>query len=71
MKILYGVQGTGNGHITRAMEIIPYLQQKGEATFSLAEYSLILNCPLKQYYGNPLNNSIMTFQREVFHRKNV
>lgn len=30
MKILYAVQGTGNGHITRAMEIIPYLQTKGE-----------------------------------------
>ncbi|WP_333600147.1 glycosyltransferase family protein [Flavobacterium sp.] len=29
MKILYAVQGTGNGHITRAIEIIPYLQQKG------------------------------------------
>jgi len=30
MKILYAVQGTGNGHITRAIEIIPHLQQKGE-----------------------------------------
>jgi len=30
MKILYAVQGTGNGHITRAMEIIPYLKDKGE-----------------------------------------
>lgn len=30
MKILYAIQGTGNGHITRAMEIIPHLQQKGE-----------------------------------------
>jgi uncharacterized protein (TIGR00661 family) len=30
MKILYAVQGTGNGHITRAIEIIPYLQKKGE-----------------------------------------
>ncbi len=29
MKILYAIQGTGNGHITRAIEIIPYLQQKG------------------------------------------
>lgn len=30
MRILYAVQGTGNGHITRAIEIIPYLQKKGE-----------------------------------------
>ncbi|MDB5021262.1 MAG: glycosyl transferase, partial [Pedobacter sp.] len=30
MKILYAIQGTGNGHISRAREIIPYLQQHGE-----------------------------------------
>lgn len=30
MKILYAIQGTGNGHLTRAKEIIPILQQKGE-----------------------------------------
>jgi uncharacterized protein (TIGR00661 family) len=30
MKILYAIQGTGNGHLSRAREIIPLLQQKGE-----------------------------------------
>ncbi|MDX6745853.1 glycosyltransferase family protein [Polaribacter sp. PL03] len=30
MKILYAIQGTGNGHLTRAKEIIPLLQEKGE-----------------------------------------
>ncbi|ARV14634.1 glycosyltransferase family protein [Polaribacter sp. SA4-12] len=30
MKILYAIQGTGNGHLTRAKEIIPILQEKGE-----------------------------------------
>lgn len=30
MKILYAIQGTGNGHLSRAMDIIPILQQKGE-----------------------------------------
>jgi uncharacterized protein (TIGR00661 family) len=30
MKILYGIQGTGNGHISRAREIIPYLEEYGE-----------------------------------------
>ncbi|TAE35616.1 MAG: glycosyl transferase [Sphingobacteriales bacterium] len=30
MKILFAIQGTGNGHISRAREIIPYLQQHGE-----------------------------------------
>jgi uncharacterized protein (TIGR00661 family) len=30
MKILFGIQGTGNGHISRAREIVPLLQQYGE-----------------------------------------
>lgn len=29
MKILYAIQGTGNGHISRSFEIIPYLEQWG------------------------------------------
>lgn len=29
-KILYAIQGTGNGHISRAREIVPLLQQYGE-----------------------------------------
>ena len=27
-KILYGLNGTGSGHITRAREILPYLEKK-------------------------------------------
>ncbi len=30
MKILYAIQGTGNGHVSRAREIVPLLQQHGE-----------------------------------------
>ncbi|MDQ7947920.1 MAG: glycosyltransferase family protein [Pedobacter sp.] len=30
MKILYAIQGTGNGHVSRAREIIPLLQQHGD-----------------------------------------
>lgn len=30
MKILFGIQGTGNGHISRAREIVPLLQQYGD-----------------------------------------
>jgi len=30
MKILYAIQGTGNGHLSRARDIIPILQQKAE-----------------------------------------
>lgn len=30
MRILYAIQGTGNGHLSRARDIIPILQKKGE-----------------------------------------
>ena len=30
MKILYAIQGTGNGHLSRARDIIPRLQKRGE-----------------------------------------
>jgi uncharacterized protein (TIGR00661 family) len=30
MKILYAIQGTGNGHLSRSMDIVPILQQMGE-----------------------------------------
>ncbi|MEQ7800995.1 glycosyltransferase family protein [Pedobacter sp. ASV1-7] len=30
MKILYAIQGTGNGHISRAREIVPLLQKHGD-----------------------------------------
>ncbi|CAM3741552.1 glycosyltransferase family protein [Mucilaginibacter galii] len=29
-KILYAIQGTGNGHLSRAMDIVPLLKLKGE-----------------------------------------
>ncbi len=28
MKVLYAIQGTGNGHLSRARDIVPILQQK-------------------------------------------
>jgi uncharacterized protein (TIGR00661 family) len=30
MKILFAIQGTGNGHVSRAREIVPLLQQYGQ-----------------------------------------
>jgi uncharacterized protein (TIGR00661 family) len=49
MKILYAIQATGNGHISRAMELIPYLQQYGQVDLFLsgANSSLPLNAPVK------------------------
>ena len=50
MKILYGVQGTGNGHITRAMEIIPYLQQKGEVDLLVSGIQSDIELPFEVKY---------------------
>ena len=36
MKILYAVQATGNGHISRAMELMPYLTTYGEVDVFLS-----------------------------------
>ena len=37
MKILYSVQATGNGHIARAKEILPYLKKYGEVDALISE----------------------------------
>ncbi|HTQ64274.1 MAG TPA: glycosyltransferase family protein [Puia sp.] len=49
MKIFYAVQATGNGHISRAMEILPYLQRYGKVDIFLsgANSSLQLDGPVK------------------------
>ena len=49
MKIFYAVQATGNGHISRAMEILPHLEQYGEVDIFLsgANNSLQINAPVK------------------------
>ncbi|MEP6513027.1 MAG: glycosyltransferase family protein [Parafilimonas sp.] len=49
MKILYAVQATGNGHISRAIELIPYLQQYGTIDIFLSgsNSSLDVNLPVK------------------------
>ena len=36
MKIFYAIQATGNGHIARATELMPYLQQYGEVDVFLS-----------------------------------
>lgn len=39
MKILYGIQGTGHGHISRAREILPLLSEKAEVDVLLSGYN--------------------------------
>jgi uncharacterized protein (TIGR00661 family) len=36
MKIFYAVQGTGNGHISRAMELLPHLEKYGKVDIFLS-----------------------------------
>ncbi len=49
MKILFAIQGTGNGHISRAREIVPLLQQYGELDLLVSgtEAEVSLPHPLK------------------------
>src|ERR1700743_342794 len=49
MKILYGIQGTGNGHISRAREIVPLLQKYCELDLLISgtEAEVSLSQPIK------------------------
>src|ERR1043165_3418875 len=49
MKILYAIQGTGNGHISRARSIIPALQKKGELDILISgmQVDVSLDHPVK------------------------
>jgi len=53
MKILYAIQGTGNGHLSRAMEIIPILQKKGDLDILISgiQVDLPLSFPVKYRYN--------------------
>lgn len=50
MKIFYAVQATGNGHIARAIELMPYLQQYGEVDIFLSGSNSNLKVPLPVKY---------------------
>ncbi len=50
MKILYAVQGTGNGHITRAMAIVPVLKKYASVDVLISGFSYNLDLPFKVKY---------------------
>ena len=50
MKILYAIQGTGNGHASRALEIIPYLQKRAEVDILISGYQCELKFPFEIKY---------------------
>jgi uncharacterized protein (TIGR00661 family) len=49
MNIFYAVQATGNGHISRAMELLPHLQEYGTVDIFLSgdNSHLLLDAPVK------------------------
>ncbi len=61
LKIFYAIQATGNGHIARAMELMPYLEQYGtvDVFLSGSNSNLSFELPVKYrskgvslFYGN-------------------
>lgn len=49
MKIFYAIQATGNGHISRAIQLYPYLKKFGKVDFFLSgnNASLEIDLPIK------------------------
>ncbi len=50
MKILYAIQGTGNGHLSRARDVIPYLQLKGEVDLLVSGCQADIDLPFEVKY---------------------
>ena len=50
MKILYAIQGTGNGHLCRAMDVIPCLQQFGEVDVLISGIQADIKLPFDIKY---------------------
>ena len=50
MKIFYAIQGTGNGHLSRAEQLYPYLKKYGEIDFFLSGSNAQLNSTLPIKY---------------------
>ena len=50
MKIFYAIQGTGNGHLSRAEQLYPHLQKYGDVDFFLSGSNAQLNTTLPIKY---------------------
>jgi uncharacterized protein (TIGR00661 family) len=50
MKILYGVQGTGNGHLSRAIELLPEFQKYGSVDVLVSGEKNLLPLPFDVKY---------------------
>ena len=50
MKILYAIQGTGNGHLSRARDIIPILKERGELDILISGMQSEVDIPYEIKY---------------------
>jgi uncharacterized protein (TIGR00661 family) len=50
MKVLYAVQGTGNGHVSRAREVIPYLKKMCDVDIFLSGTNANIPLPFEVKY---------------------
>ncbi|MDN5204942.1 glycosyltransferase family protein [Fulvivirgaceae bacterium BMA10] len=50
MKILYAIQGTGNGHLSRARDIIPVLQKQGDLDILVSGIQADVSIPYEIKY---------------------
>lgn len=50
MKILYAIQGTGNGHASRALEVVPHLQRRADVDVLISGYQCELKFPFDIKY---------------------
>ena len=50
MKILYAIQGTGNGHLSRARDIVPILQKKGNVDILVSGIQADVSLPFPIKY---------------------
>lgn len=54
MKILYAIQGTGNGHVSRAIEIVPLLKELADVDVLVSGIQADLDVPFEvkyKFYG--------------------
>ncbi len=50
MRILYAIQGTGNGHISRALDVIPLLKEKAKVDLLTSGIQADLSLPYPVKY---------------------
>ncbi|HYG49587.1 MAG TPA: glycosyltransferase family protein, partial [Flavobacteriales bacterium] len=50
MRILYAIQGTGNGHLTVALEVLPHLMRRGKVDILISGNEVDVELPYDVKY---------------------